>query len=914
MSSDLPEEKDTNNSENWVEIPIEDELKDSYLTYAMSVIVSRALPDVRDGLKPSQRRILVAMNDLNLTPGASRVKCAKISGDTSGNYHPHGEAIVYPTLVRMAQEWNMRHTLVDKQGNFGSIAGLPAAAMRYTEARMSAVASLMLDDLKFDTVDYVPTYDERRLEPTVLPSKFPNLLVNGSSGIAVSMATSLPPHNLGEVCDALVMLIDNPETGIEEIMTALPGPDFPTGGTICGRSGIRRAYHTGRSTIVIRAQCSIEEYKKNRYRIIVSELPYQQTRDNVVEKIAGLVKGDKVKGISGIKDLSDLKEPVKLHIDLRSDADPEVVLNQLYQYSPLQTTFSMNFMALVDGKPRELNIKQLLSEFLRHRVSVIRRRTQFLLTRARKQKHTIEGLLLALADIDQIIKIIRNSKSQEEAKTGLMGIECPAAMLQRALGEEGYGVFKDERGESDVYHLTGVQADAILRMTLGQLVNLEQEKLSGQHQKLLDEIKEYVEILSDEKNIRNIIREDLEEIQRKHANARRTVLSDLEVRSIDMEDLIEEENMVVSISHRGYIKRTPVSTYRAQRRGGKGIKGAKSEDEDPIEHVFAASTHDFLLFFSNQGQVRWRKVHELPQLSRESRGRAIVNLLQLSDEEKIADCRAIRDFSAEDHFMIMATKNGLVKKTELSKYGRPRKGGIIAIKLREDDELIDVAVCKAGDDIILSTASGMAIRFKESDARPMGRNTSGVKGINLSAKDYLIGMVVVDPEATLLTATENGYGKRTNFGPSTADETEDDVSSSNRYRTQKRGGKGVRDIKTTARNGQVVSIVPVNDEDEILLMTSRGKLQRISCGDINTIGRNTQGVRIMGLDDGDTLAAVVRVPRDEDDEEGGNEKDTAAQQAEPGVGLGKVEAPENAGNPEKTTKSENQPKKNDEEE
>ena len=918
MSSDLPEEngaeKDTNNSENWVEIPIEDELKDSYLTYAMSVIVSRALPDVRDGLKPSQRRILVAMNDLNLTPGASRVKCAKISGDTSGNYHPHGEAIVYPTLVRMAQEWNMRHTLVDKQGNFGSIAGLPAAAMRYTEARMSAVASLMLDDLKFDTVDYVPTYDERRLEPTVLPSKFPNLLVNGSSGIAVSMATSLPPHNLGEVCDALVMLIDNPETGIEEIMTALPGPDFPTGGTICGRSGIRRAYHTGRSTIVIRAQCSIEEYKKNRYRIIVSELPYQQTRDNVVEKIAGLVKGDKVKGISGIKDLSDLKEPVKLHIDLRSDADPEVVLNQLYQYSPLQTTFSMNFMALVDGKPRELNIKQLLSEFLRHRVSVIRRRTQFLLTRARKQKHTIEGLLLALADIDQIIKIIRNSKSQEEAKTGLMGIECPAAMLQRALGEEGYGVFKDERGESDVYHLTGVQADAILRMTLGQLVNLEQEKLSGQHQKLLDEIKEYVEILSDEKNIRNIIREDLEEIQRKHANARRTVLSDLEVRSIDMEDLIEEENMVVSISHRGYIKRTPVSTYRAQRRGGKGIKGAKSEDEDPIEHVFAASTHDFLLFFSNQGQVRWRKVHELPQLSRESRGRAIVNLLQLSDEEKIADCRAIRDFSAEDHFMIMATKNGLVKKTELSKYGRPRKGGIIAIKLREDDELIDVAVCKAGDDIILSTASGMAIRFKESDARPMGRNTSGVKGINLSAKDYLIGMVVVDPEATLLTATENGYGKRTNFGPSTADETEDDVSSSNRYRTQKRGGKGVRDIKTTARNGQVVSIVPVNDEDEILLMTSRGKLQRISCGDINTIGRNTQGVRIMGLDDGDTLAAVVRVPRDEDDEEGGNEKDTAAQQAEPGVGVGKVEAPENAGNPEKTTKSENQPKKNDEEE
>ena len=428
-------------------------------------------------------------------------------------------AIVYPTLVRMAQEWNMRHTLVDKQGNFGSIAGLPAAAMRYTEARMSAVASLMLDDLKLDTVDYVPTYDERRLEPTVLPSKFPNLLVNGSSGIAVSMATSLPPHNLGEVCDALVMLIDQPESGIEEIMTVLPGPDFPTGGMICGRSGIRRAYHTGRSTIVIRAKCAIEEHKKNRYRIVVSELPFQQTRDNVVEKIAGLVKGDKVKGISGIKDLSDLKEPVKLHIDLRSDADPDVLLNQLYQYSPLQTTFSMNFMALVDGKPRELTIKQLLSEFLRHRISVIRRRTQFLLARARKQKHTVEGLLLALADIDEIIKIIRSSKSQEEAKKSLMGIECPASMLQRALGEEGFGVFQEERGEADVYYLTAVQADAILKMTLGQLVNLEQEKLSGQHQKLLDEIKEYLEILSDEKNIRQIIRDDLEEIKRKHADA-----------------------------------------------------------------------------------------------------------------------------------------------------------------------------------------------------------------------------------------------------------------------------------------------------------------------------------------------------------------------------------------------------------
>lgn len=857
-----------NEEEVFVEMPIEQELKDSYLTYAMSVIVSRALPDVRDGLKPSQRRILVAMNDLNLSSGASRVKCAKISGDTSGNYHPHGESIVYPTLVRMAQEWNMRHVLIDKQGNFGSIAGLPPAAMRYTEARLSQMAGLMLDDIKLDTVDFVPTYDERRLEPTVLPCRFPNLLVNGSSGIAVSMATSIPPHNLGEVCDGLIMLIDNADTTIDEIMQVIPGPDFPTGGIICGRSGIRKAYRTGRSTIQVRAKCEIEEHKKNRYRIVVSEIPFQQTRDGLVEKIANLVKSDKVNGISGIRDVSDLKEPVKLLIDVKGDADPNVLLNQLYQYSPLQVSFSMIFLALVDGKPRELNIKQILSEFIRHRVNVIRRRTQFLLNRARRQKHTIEGLLLALADIDKIIAVIRKSKTQIEAKQGLMGIECPASMLKKALGDEGFAIFEDERGESDVYHLTPVQADAILKMTLGQLVNLEQERLGGQHQKLLDEIKEYLRILSDEQIIRDMIKEDLEEIRHKHADTRRTVIDHEELTDIVDEDLIEEENMVVSISHRGYIKRTPVSTYRAQKRGGKGIKGAKSEDEDPIEHVFAASTHDFLLFFSTQGQVYWRKVHQLPQLSRESRGRAIVNLLALSENEKIADCRAIRDFTAPDHYLMMATKKGLIKKTLLSQYGRPRKGGIIAIKLREDDELIDVVVAKKGDDVVLSTATGMAIRFDESDARPMGRNTSGVKGVSLSEGDSLVGMVVVDPDATLLTACENGYGKRTFFGPKNVEDSEEEsTSSSMRYRGQKRGGKGVRDIKTQPRNGPVIGIVPVNDEDEVLLMTSRGKLQRIACADIKPIGRNTQGVRIMSLSDGDTLAAVVKVPP-EDDEEG----------------------------------------------
>ena len=854
----------TDGGEQFEQMPIEQELKESYLTYAMSVIVSRALPDVRDGLKPSQRRILVAMNDLNLGPGSGRIKCAKISGDTSGNYHPHGESIVYPTLVRMAQEWNMRHVLIDKQGNFGSIAGLPPAAMRYTEARLSPVASMMLDDLKLDTVEFVPTYDERRTEPSVLPSKFPNLLVNGSSGIAVSMATSIPPHNLGEVCDALKLVVDDPDVSIGEIMEVLPGPDFPTGGIICGRSGIHRAYHTGRSTIVLRSRCEIEEHKKGRYRIVVSEIPYTQSRDNVVEKIANLVKGDKVNGISGIRDLSDLKEPVKLLIDVKSDADPEVVLNQLYQFSPLQSSFSMIFLALVDGKPRELNIKQMLQEFIRHRVAVIRRRTQFMLTRARRRKHLIEGLLLALANIDEIIDTIRKSQTQADAKTRLMGIKCPAAMMKRALGDEGFEEFQRERGEASDYTLTAVQADAILKMTLGQLVNLEQERLGDEHTKLLAEIREYLDILGDPELIFKIIREDLAEIKRKYANDRRTEISGEEIGNIVLEDLIEEENMVVSISHRGYIKRTPVSTYRAQKRGGKGIKGAKSEEEDPIEHVFAASTHDYLLFFTTKGKVHWRKVYELPALKRESKGRAIVNLLSLTEGEEIADCRAVRDFTLPDHYLLMATKNGLVKKTDLAAYGRPKKNGIIAIKLREDDELIDVVITKKSDDIVLSTAGGMAIRFDESDARPMGRNTSGVKGISLREGDHLVGMVVVDPEASLLTACEKGYGKRTMFGGS--DEGEDDGSSTARYRVQKRGGKGVIDIKTTERNGSVIEILPVKDDDEILLMTSRGKLQRIACSDIKTIGRNTQGVNIMTLEEGDTLAAVVKVPPDDGDE------------------------------------------------
>ena len=866
-TGDQPEEG--NYPGHIIDLPIEEELKQSYLTYAMSVIVSRALPDARDGLKPSQRRILVAMNDLNLGPGSHRVKCAKISGDTSGNYHPHGEAVIYPTLVRMAQEWNMRYTLIDKQGNFGSIAGLPAAAMRYTEARLSAPAAMMLEDLKLDTVDFVPTYDESRTEPTVLPSKFPNLLVNGASGIAVGMATSIPPHNLREICDALIRVIDDPHVSIDELLDIVPGPDFPTGGIICGRSGIRRGYHTGRSTIVVRARAKIEEHKKGRYRIIVTEIPYQQFRDRVVQKIADLANSGRIKGIADIRDESDLKEPVRIVVDVKRDADPEIVLNQLYQFSPLQDSFSLIFLALVDGKPRELSFKALLEEFIRHRLNVIRRRTEFLLARARKRKHTVEGLLLALADIDAVIKTIRSSATQAEAKQRLMELPFPAAMLQRAIGDQAFEMFQQERGAAETYSLTPVQADAILRMTLGQLVNLEQEKLSGEHAKLLEEIREHVRILSDEQNILDIIKSDLQEIRRRFGDDRRTEISGEELGNIDLEDLITEEQMVVSISHRGYIKRTPTSTYRAQRRGGKGIKGAAMDEEDPIEHLFVASTHAYLLFFTSRGRVHWRKVYELPQLSRESKGRAIVNLLNLEPGESIMDCRPVRDFNLPNHFLMMATRKGLVKKTPLEAYSRPKRGGIIAIKLRDDDELVDVVITTAGDEVLLATANGMAIRFPESDARPMGRNTSGVKGITLQPGDELKGMVVVDPDATLLTACEKGYGKRTPFGPSTLEENEngdeDQGSSSMRYRTQRRGGKGIIDIKTTDRNGKVVGIVRVTDDDELLMMTARGKIQRIAAKEISVIGRNTQGVRIMRLDEGDTLAAVVRVPRDADD-------------------------------------------------
>lgn len=860
-----------------IDLPIEQELKESYLTYAMSVIVSRALPDVRDGLKPSQRRILVAMNDLNLSPGSSRVKCAKISGDTSGNYHPHGESVIYPTLVRMAQEWNMRHVLVDKQGNFGSIAGLPAAAMRYTEARLSPIASQMLDDINLDTVDFVPTYDERNTEPVVLPSRFPNLVVNGAGGIAVGMATSIPPHNLGEVCRGLVQMIDNPDTSMAELLEIVPGPDFPTGGIVMGRESLLRGYLTGRSTITLRARAHVEEFGKNRNRIVITEIPYQQTRDAIEEKIADQVSNERIKGISAIRNESDLKEPVRLILELKRDADPDVVLNQLYQFSPLQTSFSLIFLALVDGKPRMLSFKNMLEEFLRHRTTVLRRRTQHLLARARNRKHTLEGLLVALANIDEVIKIIRSSKSQAEAKQRLMQIETPASLLQRALGDEGFGILQEERGKAEVYGLSPVQADAVLRLTLGQLVNLEQEKLGGEHQELLTKIREFLRILSSEDNIRALIRADLLAIESRFAEPRRTEISG-EVADIrDMAELITEATMVVTITRSGYVKRTAADTYRAQRRGGKGLTGARVDESDPVEHFFVASTHDWLLVFTTRGKVFSMRVFELPELARDAKGRALVNLLEFEEGERVAECRAVSGFDNPDQCLLLAARSGTVKKTPLEQYRRRRTKGLIAVKLKEGDELVGAVVTQSGDELVLATASGMAIRFPESDARPMGRDTSGVRGIKLGKGDSLVGLVVADPSATLLTVCEKGYGKRTPFGAGTplaegepsagsSIEESETESSGMRYRTQGRGGKGVRDIKTTARNGKVVSIVSVRDEDQVLMMTARGKLQRVNVGEIKAIGRNTQGVRIMRLDDADSLAAVVPVPPSEQEE------------------------------------------------
>ena len=734
----------------------------------------------------------------------------------------------------------------------------------------------MLDDLNRDTVDFVATYDERNQEPVVLPSKFPNLLVNGSGGIAVGMATSIPPNNLAEICDASVHLIDHPDCSVLDIMDHLPGPDFATGGIICGRNSILQGYTQGRSTIKVRAKTHFEELKRGREQIVVTEIPYQQSRDRIVERIGELVREGRIKGISDIWDESGQKDPVRIVIELQKNADRDVVLNQLFQYTTLQDSFSIILLALVDGRPRTLSIKELIQEFLRHRVIVIRRRTEFLLAQARRRKLLVEGLLIAQLEIDEVINTIRASANRPEAKERLTKIEVPAPLIARALGEEGFASFVEDRGvDSDTYGLTATQAEAVVNMQLGALTGLEREKLGDEHQKLLTEIADYLHLLSDERNILDVVREDMIELKKKYANARRTEISDEELTYVDQEDLIREEFMAVTISHRGYVKRLSPDNYRAQRRGGKGITGAKAEEEDPIEHLFVASTHAYLLFFTDQGKVYWKKVYELPLQSRTSRGRALVNLLNLAPGENVSNCIAVRSF--DDRSLLMATRRGFVKKTSLSKYSRPMRGGIIAIKLEDDDQLVDVVMISSGTDVLLATKQGMAIRFNEEQARSMGRNTRGVKGISLTQKDALVGMVALDPNATLLSVCENGYGKRTPFDMSnTTEDASEEMASSDSseknltatsgtmgYRTQNRGGKGLRDIKTTQRNGPVVDIASVHDEDEILMISSKGMIQRMQVSDVRIIGRNTQGVLIMRLKKGDRLVSLVKVPKED---------------------------------------------------
>ncbi|MFM7057271.1 MAG: DNA gyrase subunit A [Planctomycetota bacterium] len=869
---------------------IQAEMRTSYLTYAMSVIISRALPDVRDGLKPSQRRILVAMNDLSLSPGSGRKKCAKIAGDTSGNYHPHGEQAIYPALVRMAQDWVMREVLIDKQGNFGSLAGLPPAAMRYTEARLSQASAEMMRDIDRETVDFVPTYDNDRLEPVVLPARFPNLLVNGSSGIAVGMATSIPPHNMAEVCEAVIRVIDNPDAGLEEILEILPGPDFPTGGVICGTLGIRQAYLTGRSTLTLRSRTHFET-EKNADVIVVTEIPYMETRDRIREKLEVLVAEERIKGIARIVDLTDRNVPpwqVRLHIVLKRDADRDVVLNQLFEYSPLQSTVSVILLALDGNRPQLMTLRMLLDAFIRHRVDVIRRRTEFLLREARKRRHTVEGLLLAQTDIDRVIQTIRQASSRATAKESLQQIGVPAPLVARALGEVGYAAFTAENGEAPEYFLSPNQAEAIVSMQLGSLAGLEREKLANEYQTLLQNIAEYLRLLSDEAHLRALVRNDMEELRARFPDKRRTTISEEELGDYDKEALIAEQPMVVTLSQRGYIKRTPLDVYEAQHRGGKGIKGAAADEEDPIAHLFVSSTHDYLLFFTDRGRVHWLKVYDLPLQPRTGKGRALANLITLEEGEGIANCFNVRHFP-EDQYLVIATRQGIIKKTSLSAYGRPMKGGIIAIRLDDGDALVDVRIVSSDQDLVLSTSGGMAIRFNHEDARPMGRATRGVKGITLTRGETVVGMVVADPERTLLSICEFGYGKRTPFGPADAapdeappgddgtmvvaeepvadepsEEATDDAApgSNMKYRRQRRGGKGLRDIKTSARNGRVVDVLSVCDDDQILMVTSRGKIQRIRAADINTIGRNTQGVRIIRLDEGDSLVSCAVIPGD----------------------------------------------------
>ncbi|MGZ8373700.1 MAG: DNA gyrase subunit A [Nitrospira sp.] len=811
-------------------IAIEDEMKSSYLDYAMSVIVGRALPDVRDGLKPVHRRILFGMNEMGLASNRTYRKSAKIVGEIMGNYHPHGDTAIYDTLVRMAQNFNMRYPLVDGQGNYGSMDGDSAAAMRYTEARMTKLAEEMLADIDKETVDFGPNYDESRQEPLVLPSRVPNLLINGAGGIAVGYATNIPTHNIAEIIDGLLLLLESQDVTIAQLMKKIPGPDFPTAGFIYGMSGIKDAYETGRGLLKLRAKVVVEiDERTDRERLIVTEIPYQVNKVSLIKKIAELVQDDRIKGISDLRDESSDREGVRVVIELKRGEIPLVVLNNLYKHTPLETTFGVIMLALVNNRPEVLNLKQILHHFLDHRREVVVRRTAYELRKAEERAHILEGLKIALDNLDAVIALIRRSQSPDEARAGLM----------RQFG------------------LTDIQAHAILDMRLQRLTQLERTKLVEEYQDVLKQIEYLKSILSNQELVRTIIKDELTEIREAYKDERRTQIVKEEA-EITLEDLIAAEEVIVTISHAGYIKRNAVSLYRAQRRGGKGKIGMGIKEEDFVVNLFTASTHDSLLFFTDAGKVYWLKVHEIPEASRAAKGKALVNLLALSSNEKVTAILPVKEFR-DDRYIVMGTKKGVIKKTELSAFSNPRQGGIIALGLESGDRLISVQLTDGQREILLGTRQGLTIRFKEEEVRSMGRTAYGVKGITLEEGNEVIGMETITPDSTtsILTVTEGGYGKRTPVGE---------------YRIQGRGGKGIISVKTTERNGLAVGFLQVRDDDQIMLMAAQGKVLRCKVDDIREIGRNTQGVRILDLDgEGDRVVGVARLAEVVEREDAGSE-------------------------------------------
>jgi DNA gyrase subunit A len=800
-------------TEKIVPTVVEQEVKRSYLDYSMSVIVARALPDFRDGFKPVHRRILFAMHDLGMASNKPFKKSARIVGEVIGKYHPHGDSAAYETMVRMAQDFSLRYPLIQGQGNFGSVDGDNAAAMRYTEARLSKISEEILEDIDKETVNFQPNFDGELKEPVVLPCKIPNLIINGSSGIAVGMATNIPPHNMGEVIDGTIALIDSPEIAVESIMQHIKGPDFPTGASICGTSGIRDAYTTGKGKLKVRANTSFETVR-NRPAIIVTEIPYQVNKSMLIEEIADLVREKSITGIHDIRDESD-KDGMRIVVELKNDATEDVVLNQLFKHTRLETTFGIILLGLVNNEPRLLNLKEVLTVFIDHRKDVVTRRTQFDLTKAEERAHILEGLIVALNDIDAVVKKIKGSKDAEFAKNVLM---------------------------SD-YRLTEIQAKSILDMKLQKLASLEQQKIKDEHKSLMVLISELKSILADPKKILDIIKKELLDIKAKYADRRKTELVSAAADDVAVEDLIEEEDVVVTMTHAGYMKRLPVDTYRQQGRGGKGIIAASTNEQDFVESLFIASTHSTVLFFTEQGQLHWLKVHELPEGSRQAKGKAIVNLLKLKEGERICAFVPVTQFD-DQHYLMMCTKSGTVKKTSLEEFSRQRNGGIRAITVNEGDALVEVVLTDGKMNVIIATRDGMAVRFSEQDVRAMGRSAAGVRGITLRDSDYVVGMVIAEDEKSLLTVTENGYGKR---------------SPISEYRFIKRGGVGVKNIICSERNGPVAAIRSVTDDDELMLISQKGIIIRTAVKEISVIGRATQGVRVMKLEEGDKLVDAAMI-------------------------------------------------------